>query len=305
MRQLLSRFCLVWLVAALFTQSGLAQDQSLADMARKIRERKAARDAADAANFKLGVTPRVAEPGEVIPAHFLIIRGRAGMGEFGVRINGEMIFHNSYVHDLPIYVSPVLLEGNNLLEVLFISGDTPLDVTVEERTRSSSHLLAEFHARAHENSSPVVKSVQFTAHPATPPPIIITAVDRAAINKVVGDFYRSLATKDGSQVFSLFAPAIQDTQKIYPEGAAFGQEQLKKMAALIATNGFAMRPFDATGLELKPGNGMVIVQRTDDKPVFTSNDVTLANGSVTNVKAETVPVKKVNGEWQLALPLGF
>ena len=294
------------LAISIFLLMGIsaAQEISLGDLARQERARQ---EAVEAANFKPGNPPPVAPTGEVVPAHFLIIRGEAGQGEFVVKMNGQVIFHNSYVRDLPIYISSLLLDGGNLLEISLTSSNSPLDITVEERRAGQlSHpVLATFHSDASATPSPVNKQIRFFAHPEALPPIELNDHDRDAIGKIVKSFYDALDRKDGKQVLALFGPAIDDARTLYPEGADFGQKQMTRMAGLLGEQGFSMQPFDHNGLEMTPHGSIVTVKRADSSPVFNSSDISLPNGNHTSISADTIPVKKIQGQWRLTLPFGF
>src|SRR4051794_40949144 len=151
MRVLAITFLLVTICAA--------QETPLGDLARQERAR---REAQQAASFKPGTRPPVAREGEAIPVHFLTIRGEAAEGEFMVKVNGATVFHNSYVRDLPIYVSSLLLEGGNLLEVSLTSGKAPVDITIEERRAGGAEheVLGRFHSDASESPTPIQKEVR-------------------------------------------------------------------------------------------------------------------------------------------------
>jgi len=288
----------------LLVGAGIAQETSLGDIARQLRARK---DAAELANFKPGVPPPIAQQGDTVPAHFITISGDAGKGEFTLKVNGEILFHNSYVRDLPIYISTLLLDGGNTLDVSFTSGESPVDMKIEERLpREADHrILGRFHSDPTQTPAPVAQQVKFIAHPKALPPLELGESDRAAIRQAVQVFYEALRRKDGKQVLGLFAPAIADARVLYPEGADFGQSQLNRMAEMVSAEGFEMEMFDATGLEMTPKGATVIVRHSDGKPVFASSEVKLSNGTITSISAETIPLKKIAGRWQLTLPFGF
>ena len=294
----------ILLILFLLVGFGAAQDAPLGDIARKMREQ---REAAELANFKPGNPPPLLQEGEVLRAHFLTISGDAGQGEFDVKLNGQTVFHNSYIRDLPIYVTTLLLDGGNELDVSFTSGKEPLNFTVEERYPGDMqhHVLATFRADASETPVVVKKQVHFAAHPRALPPLQLDDQDRAAIRQAVQTFYEALRRKDAKQVLSLFAPAIEDARPIYPEGADFGQVQLKKMSEMVMAQGFEMEIYDSAGLEFIPKGATVVVQHADGKPVFSSSQVKLPNGSMSSIDAETIPLKKIKGSWQLTLPFGF
>jgi len=281
-----------------------AQEIPLGDLARQERARQ---EAVEAANFKPGNPPPVAQSGEAIAAHFLVVHGEPGQGEFIVRMNGQGIFHNSYVRDLPIYVTPLLLDGGNLLQVSLTSGSVPVEITIEERRPGdvAHQVLATFHADASSTPAQVSKDVRFFAHPKALPALELNDRDRDAIEKVVKSFYDALKRKDSKEVLSLFSPAIEDARGLYPEGADFGEKQMNKMASLVNVEGFAMEPFDVSRLEMSPRGAIVVVKRENHAPVFASNELVLPNGNHTSISAEGIPVKKIQGQWRLTLPFGF
>lgn len=281
-----------------------AQETPLGDVARQMRARK---EAEELANFKPGVTPAVARPGDIIPAHFITIRGDAGQGELSIKLNNQVLFHNSYVRDLPIYISALLLDGGNELDLEFTTSSSPLDITVEERFphEAEHHVLATFHSEPSATPAAVTKQLRFMAHPRGTPLLYLMDTDRTAIQQVVRSFYTALQNRDGKQVLALFAPALTDARVLYPEGADFAQQQLNRMADMVNVKGFEMQPFDPAGLQMVPKGATVVVLRNDGQPVFTSNEVTLPNGNTTSVSADTIPLKKIAGQWRLTLPFGF
>jgi len=298
---------IMWRLAiafSLLTAIAAAQEAPLGDVARQVRARK---EAEELANFKPGVMPPLAAPGDIVPAHFITIHGDAGQGELSIKLNDQVLFHNSYVRDLPIYISALLLDGGNTLDVTFTTGSSPLEMTIDERFphEAQHQVLATFHSDPAASPAAVNKQVHFIAHPKGLPPLQLNDTDRIAIQQMVRTFYNALAKRDGKQVLALFAPALTDARVLYPEGADFAQAQLNRMADMVAINGFEMKPFEPAGLQLVPKGAIVVVLRSDGQPVFTSNEVTLPNGNTSSVSAETIPLKKIAGQWRLTLPFGF
>lgn len=280
-----------------------AQEIPLGDLARQERAR---READELANFKMGTQPPVVQPGDRVPAHFLLLKGQAGEGEFELKINDAVIFHNSYVRNLPLYVSTRLLDGGNVLEVSMMTTTVPLDVSIEERYPGEEHkVLAQFHADASATPTRITKQIRFIAHPKMLAPIELTDADRAAIIKLIASFYDSLKGEDPQQVLALFAPGIEEARSLYPEGADFAQKQMTKMADVVKMQGFTMEPFHPEGLVMKPQAGIIAVSRADGAPIFSSNEVSLPGGGKTSISADMIPVKKIDGQWRLTLPFGF
>jgi hypothetical protein len=240
-----------------------------------------------------------------VPAHFVIMRGEAE--QFNLVLNGHTIFHNTYVRDLPIYISSILLDGGNRLELSMVSGAAAFDITVEERLANESNhrVLAHFHVDPSSTPAPLTKELRFQAHPLVVPSVVLSDADRDAINKVVKAFYETLKRKDSQGVLALFAPAIDDARALNPEGAAFGEKQMAQMAGLVNVEGFAMEPFDELGVEMEPHGLTVAVKRRDGTPVFTSTEISLPSGNRSSVSADVIPVKKIRGQWRLTLPFGF
>jgi hypothetical protein len=294
----------IFIAVLLLMASAGAQEIPLGDLARQDRKRQ---EAVEEANFKLGNPPPFAHPGELVPAHFLILHGEAGQGEFNLVLNGHNIFHNNYVRELPIFISSMLLDGGNRLEVSMVSGAAPFDITVEERLAGDSNhrVLAHFHMDATSTPAPLTKELRFQAHPLVVPSVVLNDADRDAINKVVKTFYETLKRKDSKGVLALFAPAIDDARALNPEGAAFGEKQMAQMADLVNVEGFAMQPFDQLGVEMEPHGLTVAVKRRDGTPVFTSTEIPLPDGKRSSVSADVIPVKKIQGQWRLTLPFGF
>jgi hypothetical protein len=292
------------IIALLLAIACAAQETPLGDLARQERAR---REAAESVNFRLGSKPPAAHEGEVIPAHFLTVKGDAAEGEFSVKLNGAVVFHNSYVRDLPIYVSSLLLDGGNILEISLNAGRQPVDVTIDERRVGQTQLevLARFHADGSETPAEINKQVRFVAHPKMLPPLVLTDADRTAIRQLVDSFYDALNRRDSKQVLALFDPAIDEARELYPEGADFGRGQMLKMAQLVAANGFVMQPFNSTSLEMIPRGATVMVRRSDGQPVFSSTEVDAPGGGKTSVSAESILAKKIKGQWRLTLPFGF
>ncbi len=291
-------------ISILFLGMCAAQEIPLGDLARSERAR---READEIANFKLGTQPQAALAGESIPAHFLTITGGAANGEFELKLNGATMFHNTYVHDLPIYISSMMLDGGNLLEVTFVPGQVPLVIIVDERRPGIAEhkVLARFESEPATGDTPVTKQVRFYAEPKAFPPFQLTEADRTAIWQQITAFFNSLDKKDSKQMLALFAPAIEDVRPMYPEGAAYGNAQMAKMAELIANPELAMEPLQRDGVEMIPRGAVVVVRRSDRQPVFTSNAVSVGGGTKTSVSAESILVKKIRGQWRLTLPFGF
>ena len=281
-----------------------AQEIPLGDLARSERAR---READEIANFKLGTQPKIALAGEAVPAHFLTITGGAANGEFELKLNGATMFHNTYVRDLPIYISSMMLDGGNLLEVTFVPGQVPLRITVDERHPGVAEhkILARFESEPGSDETSVTKQLRFYAVPKALPPFQLTDADRTAIWQQITSFYNSLDKKDTKQMLALFAPAIDDVRPMYPEGADYGNAQMAKMAELVAIPELAMEPLQRDGVEMIPRGAVVVVRRSDRQPVFTSNAVSVGGSTKTSVSAESILVKKIRGQWRLTLPFGF
>jgi hypothetical protein len=304
--QALRLFSAIFLLAAI----GAAQDEpSIADIARQERARKAAARAA--AGPELGTAPPVAIEGEIVPAHFLRFEGEVGAGEFAILLNGKMLLRNGRVRGLPIYVTPLLLEGPNLLGVQFTSDAShPLDIIVEERFPGDAehHELVHFHADANQFPEAAAKQMSFTVHPKVVPNVVLTDADRVAIHGLVQSFYNALNSKDGPAVLKLFEASIQDARDVYPEGADYGQDQMDSLAEIASQPDFIMEPYVPGGLEMIPNGSTVTVKRPDGKPVFVSIEVSGpvdGGGGNSRVSADVVPVKKIKGGWRLTLPFGF
>jgi hypothetical protein len=104
---------------------------------------------------------------------------------------------------------------------------------------------------------------------------------------------------------ALFAPTIENARALYPEGADFGQQEMARMADLLTVRDFSMESFDAVNLVMVPRGAIVAVQRRGGSPVFTSNEIALPDGRHNRLSADTIPVKKIQGQWRLTLPFGF
>lgn len=280
----------------------------LGDVARQERERRAATRAA--AGPQQGSPPPAALLGELVPAHFLRFEGEVAEGEYSVSVNGKTLLRNARVRGLPLYVSPYLLEGGNQLEVEFTShAGSPLDVIVEERFAGESghRELVRFHADANQFPEMTHQQVVFTAHPKVIPSVQLTDADRVAIHKLVQAFYDATASKDSLGVMKLFEPAIQDAREIYSEGADFGQNEMARLAHIVALPECTMEPYSPAGLAFSISGNVVTVKRANGAPVFSSNEVQVEPGQVdkSRVSADVIPVKKINDEWKLTLPFGF
>jgi hypothetical protein len=289
----------------------VAQDEqpSLGDIARQERARKAAEKAA--AGPELGAPPPVAMQGEIIPAQFLRFEGDVAGSEYLVVINGVVVIRNTRVPGLPLYVTPFLRDGANLLGLQFIShADKPLDVIVEERYPGDAQrrTLVHYHANANQFPQTVQQEMPFTAHPKLLPDAQLTSDDRSAIQKLIRTFYDALSNKNGAGVLKLFEPAIEDARGIYPEGAEFGQSEMTNLAHVIEMPGFEMKSYDPEGLTMAASGNIVAVKRTGGTAVFMSTEVTGdMDGSVgmSRISANVIPVKKIKGVWRLTLPFGF
>ena len=288
----------------------LAQDQtqeSLGDVARRERARKQATQAN--ATPQLGATPAIARENDIVPAHFLVVEGDVGPGDFLVLVNGQPVIRNTRVPGLPPYVTNLLRNGANLLGVQFTSApEQPLDIRIEERfpNEKTHGVLVRFHANANEFTTASTRQLSFTAHPKLLPPIQITDADKAAILKLVQTFYDTLVRKDGAGVMALFAPALEEARAVYPEGADYGQHAMQDLASFAQSPAIVMEPYSPAGIEIVPNRRVVSVRRTDGMPVFNSNQITAGvNAGASRVSADVILAKKIKGEWRLTLPFGF
>ncbi len=283
------------------------QQESLGDLARRERARKRAAQAVTAPQS--AAKPVVATDNEIIPAHFLVVDGGAGSGDFMVLVNGQPAIRNTRVPGLPPYVSTLLREGTNLLGIQFTSApDQPLDIRIEERffNEKTPRVLVRFHAKPNEFPSLTTRQLSFTAHPKLLPPIQITDGDKTAILKLVQTFYDTLVRKDAAGVMALFAPAIEEARSVYPEGAAYGEHAMNNLASFAQSPAIVMEPYSPTGVEIVPNRRVVSVRRTDGMPVFNSNQITAGvNAGASRVSADVILAKKIKGEWRLTLPFGF
>lgn len=301
---------LIRFVAAALVLSAICSAQeepSLGDLARQERARKAAARAA--AGPVLGTAPPVAVAAEVVPAHFLRFEGEVGPGDYAILLNGRIVLQNGRVRGLPFYVTPYLLDGNNLLGLQFTSEAThPFDVVVEERWSGQSERreLVHFHADPNQFPETTRKQFDFTAHPVAVPNVKLTDADRVSIRALVQSFYNALSAKNGTAILRLFEPAIEDARSIYPEGAEFGRNEMAGLAHIAELPNFAMEAYDPSALEMTSAGNIVSVKRLDGKPVLLSNEVSADPQSApSRVSADVIPVKKIKGVWRLTLPFGF
>jgi len=301
--------------ALIFTMSATAlafaqaqpQQESLGDVARRERARKEATQANTVP--QLGTKPSVVTENEIVPAHFLVVEGDVGPGDFLVLVNGQPVIRNTRVPGLPSYVSSLLRDGGNLLGIQFTSApDRPLYIRIEERfpNEKTHGVLVRFHANANEFTAQSTRQLSFTAHPKLLPPIQITEVDKAAILKLVQTFYGNLVRKDGAGVMALFSPALDEARAVYPEGAAYGEHAMRDLATFAQSPAIVMEPFSSDGVEIVPNRRVVSVRRTDGMPVFNSNQITAGvNAGASRVSADVILAKKIQGQWRLTLPFGF
>lgn len=299
------------MVVFAFSALCLAQEEtpSLGDLARQVRERRAAAKAN--VGPELGVPTPPALAGELIPAHFLRFEGDVGDSEYVVLINGKTVLRNTHVRGLPIYVTPSLLDGGNLLGVQFVSHPTePIDIVVEERFAGETEHreVVRFHADANQYQTVATKQISFTAHPRAVPDVQLTDLDRIAIYKLLKAFYDAAANKDGTAILKLFEPGIADARETYPEGAEFGQNEMTNLAHIVGLPDFAMEYYNPVGLTLSVSGNVVTVKRGDGSPIFASNEVagdSESNASSARLSADVIPVKKIHDVWRLTLPFGF
>jgi hypothetical protein len=301
----------IFVVVFAFSALCLAQEEtpSLGDLARQERERRAA--AKTNIGPELGAPTPPALMGELIPAHFLRFEGDVGDSEYVVLINGKTVLKDTHVRGLPIYVTPYLLDGGNLLGIQFVSHPTePIDIVIEERFAGETEHreVARYHADANQYQTVATKQIPFTAHPRAVPDIQLTDSDRIAIYKLLKAFYDAAANKDGAAILKLFEPGITDAREIYPEGADFGENEMTNLAHIVGLPDFAMEYYNPVGLTLSVTGNVVMVKRGDGSPVFASNKVagdSESNAGPSRLSADVIPLKKINDVWRLTLPFGF
>lgn len=256
------------------------------------------------------VKPLAPKPDE-IPAQFLRFDGEVGQGGYAFSINGQPVLRNQRIPGLPVYVSPLLKDGANVLEVQFTSdARQPMEIVIEERYPSGAPAreLARFQALAGQFPEQTIQQVEFTAHPRAIPNVQLTEKDRADIIELIKHFHETLTTRVPENVTALFGPAIDAVRGIYPEGANFAHREMTNLGEVTQFALFKMEPFDPEGLEFQVRGNVATVYRQNGNAVLRSNEVTgPINGSVGNsrVDARVVPVKKIDGVWQLTLPFGF
>jgi hypothetical protein len=290
--------------------TAIAQEDtpSLGDLARQERERRAA--ARTTAEPELGSPPPAPLLGELIPAYFLRFEGEVADGEYSVFVNGKALLRNSRVRGLPMYVSPYLLEGGNQLEIGFAShAKDTLDVIIEERFAGDPQHreIMRFHADAGQFPQFSEHRFSFTAHPRLFPDVVLTETDRVAIHDVIRAFYVATAQKDTDGIMELFQAALEEAGQVYPEGAAFGKEEIARFAYLASMPECSMEHYSPAGLTFDVSGNIVTVKRVDGGPVFTSAEMLgdPEEAAASRVSADEIPVKKINNEWKLTLPFGF
>ena len=310
---------IAWLMVSMLSPMR-AQEPSLGDLARHERQRP---EADRFGGAQLGQPAPLARPGEEVPLHFVRMDGK---GRFldRVALNGKEVLSGTLISvSLPLYVSPYLLDGTNVLEINYTSDpDVGLSVWVEERHPNGATItrLAAFSSEAGETKGRSVRRlVTFEAHPRTLPPVSLTDADRYEILQLVECYYRALAKKNTATWEELWNVASQDVRTVYPEGVEFVKNVMEMQAELIRNPRFKMQPYVADGLEFSVKGQIATVSRTNHEPVFASEPLVehtvpaamhaqfpKAEGTVTTkIEPHSLQFKKINGKWALALPFGF
>lgn len=162
----------------------------------------------------------------------------------------------------------------------------------------------------------------------------ISDSDREKILALVRDYHSILKSKNTGKFRKLYEPALERENKIFPEGARFFQKVLDREVVLLKNPKIELGSFESTGIALEPeGDKVKVCRKGSNKPLMESNEIEVeteplfvelddqdkkedkrgkeAKSNRTakpTAKQRLVTTKllfrKIDGDWQLALPQG-
>lgn len=273
---------------------------------------------------------------------FLVIQGQ-GKPVREVQLNGVNVLGGSVQFlSMPINVSNQIKPGLNEVKVRYVSHETEGLVTIMEKRTSGpkrTELAKLVLPPNHSEGKEIVKELAFNVDPAPPPPatIELSQDDRKKILALVENYHAALKSKSAARLKALYAPALKEEQRIFPEGAEFFARVLNKEIALMRRKEIKMGDFLIDQIMLEQESDKIRAVRKDRKPMMESNEIEVevepfwseiaedgkdskAGGKSRSKKQMTVKqpavlakqrlvtttlsFRRIGGQWHLALPRG-
>lgn len=280
-------------------------------------------------------TSEKAPNGQRVDDHYFIIVQGKGMPVREISINGINVLGGSVISlSMPIDVTPQIRLGLNEIKLRYVSHDQEALVTLmEKRTPGPirSEILKIELPPKHSAGKEMVKDMAFNVDPAPTPPekIEITLDDEKTILALIDDYYKALKTKNAARLRGLYAAALKEEQRIFPEAAEFFSKVLNKEIELMKRKEIKMHDFNSNEIMLEQEGSKIKARRKDRKAMMESNEIEVDVPSIFSEVKETAqnakkrkkePVertsakqrlltttlmfKKIDGRWHLALPRG-
>lgn len=266
--------------------------------------------------------------------YFIIVQGK-GMPVREISINGINVLGGSVISlSMPIDVTPQIRLGLNEIKLRYVSHDQEALVTLMEK-RTPGPIRSEVVKIAlppkHSEGKEMVKDLAFNVDPAPTPPekIEITPGDEKKIHALIDDYYKALKTKNAAKLRGLYAVALKEEQKIFPEAAEFFTKVLNKEIELMKRKEIKMHDFNSSEIMFEQEGSKIKAVRKDRKAMMESNEIEVDVPSIFSEVKETEPnakkqkkepvertsvkqrlltttlmFKKIDGRWHLALPRG-
>jgi len=261
--------------------------------------------------------------------YFIVVEGK-GMPVREILLNGINVLGGSVISlSMPINVTRDIKLGLNEIKVRYVSHDKEGLVTLMEKRTSGpkrDEVIKLVLPPRDSEGKEMVKELAFNVDPAPAPPpkIEITPVDQQVILGLVESYYQALKTKNANKLKGLYATALHEEQKIFPEGADFFSKILQKEITLMKRKDIKMGTFSSDDVMLEQDGYKVRAVRKDRQPMMESNEVEVdvepmfaevdANAkkgqkvakeqSKQRLVTTTLLFKKIDGQWHLSLPRG-
>lgn len=277
-------------------------------------------------------------PGVPQDYYFLVLHGQ-GMPVKQIILNGTNVLGGSVVwQSMPINITQELKAGQNELEVDMVSHPTDNFTTIVQK-RTDGPKIAEVTRIAvnadKSRGSVIHKAITFNidSRPTQEKIESISYSDKEKIIALVTDYHRTLKDKNISKFRRLYQPALNRENKIFPEGAKFFQKVLDREVALLKNPKVEVGAFESNGLVIEPdGDKIKVCRKGANKPLMESNEIEVESEPLfvelkdkkdkkgrnadrdaqraarSTAKQRLVTTKllfrKIDGDWQLALPQG-
>jgi|AGTN01.3.fsa_nt_gi hypothetical protein len=266
--------------------------------------------------------------------YFLVLEGQ-GMPVKQIILNGTNVLGGSVVsQSIPINVTQELKAGKNELELDMVSHPTDNFTTIVQK-RTDGPKIAEITriaVNADENRGSVIhKAITFNidSPPSQDKIESISDSDKEKIGALVADYHRTLKDKNISKFRKLYQPALKREYKIFPEGAKFFEKVLDREIALLKNPKIEVGAFESNGMVIEPdGDKIKVCRKGANQPLLESNEIEVESEPLfvelegkkekkaRNAEGDAKPTakqrlvttkllfRKIDGDWQLALPQG-